>query len=579
MSRGKRYTGFLSPTKGDRMPKRWAVLAVDSEPTLSSVQKGRPELVARDWTLVGRRNGTVYRCWEWASEDTASDSFRESLRSLLSRRGTVVCICADAVQAMTLLGGWDRLDKGDIVLCRSPLILSDPPTAIKLAIPGLPGKLLLLDARNYGVTVPTGTDAIERLAVIADSLPDMLRGLAMGSLQPTAGGQAMYGYRRSYLSTPVYVHCKAPVLAMEEEALHGGRAECYRLGRVEGPIYELDYSGFYGSIMRDLRVPVMLRYHSDTWNPHGVSELESGYGVIARVKVKTEWPYLPCRKGDITVWPVGAWQTTLCGVELQTAYLSGDLADVYEWASYETAPVLSLYARRLLDYCYGERCCQQPDMRAIGKAMLVSLAGKWCQQNRRWEDRPDATAVHKWGKWHYVDGQESAHLYRSIAGRVQRRTGEGFAPTACPAISAWVYAEGRQLLWQAQLIAGRDQVYYCHTDSLFTSSLGYDRLRANGMVRYSLPGTLTIKGIHEWMDIRGISDYTVPARTVRAGVVQSAGGLIAADGTACYGDTVNLALGESRPPLPILYPSAPGAAQAYRHGVRGNDGSVSPWRV
>src|SRR5262249_54266496 len=162
---------------------------------------------------------------------------------------------------------------------------------------------------------------------------------------------------------------------------------------------------------------------------------------------------------------------------------------------------LKSYATKLLAYCYGPHKCPVDDMRAVGKAMLVSLIGKFAQRSLRWEDRPQVQPEHQWGKWHYVDSECAAHLYRSVAGRVERQIGNGFAPLACPAIAAWVYAEGRYRLWQAQLIAGRDQVYYCHTDSLFVSEPGYRRLRDNSLIADGVPGKLSLKGRHDWMEI------------------------------------------------------------------------------
>lgn len=579
MPRNKRYPGYLSPTSGDRIPKRWAVLAVDSEIDQESAARGKPELRLKRWRMLSGTPGKSWHEWPIIDQDSVAETMWLSLSALLSRRGTVACLCADVVQALTMLGAWERIDDGRLLLLRSPMILSDPPTAVKLAMPGSPGKLLLLDARNYGLDIPAGIEHINRLLVVAHGLPGMVSRLGMGSLQPTAGAQAMYGYRRSYLSVRPYLHCRERVLSLEQEALHGGRAECYRLGRVEGPIYELDFSGFYGSIMRHLRVPVMLRHWGDSWKPHGLRELEAGHGVIARVKVRTEWQHLPCKRDKITVWPVGTWWTVLCGGELLYAYGSGEVVDVAEWASYDLSPALSLYARRLLDYCYGAHKQPVADMRAIGKALLVSLPGKFAQTQRRWEDRPGAQPVHRWGTWHRADGPDSAHLYRSIAGSVQRQADGGLSPAAVPAIAAWIYAEGRQVLWGAQLIAGRDEVYYCHTDSLFVSTTGYWRLRDEDIVDDGVPGMLTLKDVHDWIDIRGISHYHTPTRNVCAGVVESAGGARGAGGTAYYLDTVGYALGESRQPLPILHPSAPEHSHPYLHGQVQGDGRVTPWRV
>lgn len=579
MPRSKRYPGYLAPEKGDAVPKKWAALAVDCAVGDDYAGAAEPRLKLLSWTLKHANGMLAATVTKQFSEDHKRQAFWDEVERALSCRGTIACLCADAVQSLTLLGAWERIDRGEVILCKSPLLLSDPPAAVKLMIPDHPGKLLLMDTRNYGVTLPTGLAGLGRVAALAEGLPGLVGQLRLGSLKPTAGAQAMHGYRRSHMSVRPYTHCNADVLQLESESLHGGRAECYRIGMVSGPVYELDFSGFYGSIMRTLKLPVRLRHYGLDWKPFGAREFDEGRGVAARVKVKTKWPYLPCNRNGITVWPVGAFATVLCGCELQGAMLSGDVVEVYEWASYDTAIATNDYAERLLSYCYGKHAQPSADLRAVGKALLVSLAGKFAQRSRHWEDREGAEAIHRWGRWHHVSPDGTCHKYRSIAGRVQRQVGGEFSPTACPAMSAWIYAEGRSLLWQAQLIAGRDQVYYCHTDSLFVSATGYGRLRADGIVGEGEPGRLTLKGVHDWMNVRGISDYTTPSRTVRSGIALSGGSSVAENAPGWYGDTIGQALGEQRSPLPILHQSPAPARKAYLHGVVNSDGTIDPWRL
>ena len=188
-------------------------------------------------------------------------------------------------------------------------------------------------------------------------------------------------------------------------------------------------------------------------------------------------------------------------------------------------------------------------------------------------------ALHRWGQWHYVDRDGGSHPYRSIAGRVQRQSLQGWSPQAVPAIAAWIYAEGRMRLWDAQLVAGRAEVCYCHTDSLFTSALGFRRLNESGMVGNRVPGKQTLKGVHDWMDIQGISYYDTPSRRVRSGVAQS--GLVDTGEAAGaeYMETVAQALGQSRPPQPIVRAAPAQRVRRYLHGVPNSDGSVSAWRM
>src|SRR5262249_22967177 len=155
------------------------------------------------------------------------------------------------VQALSLLGAWERIDRGEIRLDPHPLLLCDPPTALRLSRPDSASSVLLLDSRNYWVDVGTSTADRQALGAFARGMVKALGDAQMGSLQVTTGAQALYGFRKSYMGTRPYTHMHADALRLERAALHGGRAECYRLGRVEGPVYCLDWTGFYASIMSE----------------------------------------------------------------------------------------------------------------------------------------------------------------------------------------------------------------------------------------------------------------------------------------------------------------------------------------
>jgi hypothetical protein len=577
--KGKRYPTYLWPRGSDRQPSRMGALAVYSSRPAGDQSGGRREVqLARwemeVWTARGGRPGKVNRL-----QSGLADDWLYVIARLLAQRGTLTVICPGVTHALALLRGWELIDSGVFVLEPVPLLLSDPPTSLVLTMPGLPGRLHLLDTRNYGVDISPVESCCERTGEFARAMVAALGRTSMGSLQDTAGAQALYGYRKAYMPVPLQTHCRGSVLALERSALHGGRAECHRLGRVAGPVYALDYTGYYTSIMRDITVPVRLRHYSEEWHPHGERLLREGYAMAARVKVRTEWPSYPCLRDGLTVWPVGTFWTVLCGTELQRAYALREIVEGGQWATYDTQTALRDYALACLALRADAEAAGDKDLARYAKSLGVSLVGKFAQQRRQWHDRHKVEARHRWGTWWYHGRAGTWHRYRSIAGLVQREEVGGETDTSFPAISAWIYAEGRARLWEAMLVAGRDNVYYTHTDSLFVSESGYWNLFVNDMIGGGRPGKLRLTAALDWIEILGVSHYRTPGWTVCSGVVGSGRAAMGDAAKRWYAESVGSALGEHRPPRPVEYRGAKETVRPYRHGVRGADGRVSPWRM
>lgn len=574
-----RYSTRILGSKSDRQPSRMGVLAVAHSALPSGEGAAIRQLRLEKWEMEvwPVRHGRAGQ--PETLSHTAPTAWLHAVAALLERPGPLVLLIPEAIQALTLLGVWHLVDAGVLALEPVPLLLSDPPTALCLRLTDRPGRLVVYDTRNYGVPIPPGPDRCARAGRFARSMVAALNAHGLGALQPTAGAQAMYGFRRSYLYDIVTTHTRPGVLALERSALHGGRAECYRLGRVEGPIYYLDYSGFYTSIMAQDSVPIRLEHWGYGWGPHAAQWLDAGQPMIARVLVRTDEPRWPYVRDGLTVWPVGEFWTTLAGGELADAWRSGAVQAIADWSLYAVRPALQTYAYACQSLRMRAQEERNNDLARWAKAMGVCLVGKCAQRHRIWANRPRMDGERQWGASTYVDRDGTAWRYRWLAGRAQREEMGGETRHSCPAIAAWIYAEGRRRLWAAQCAAGRQNVFYCHTDSLFVSEAGFGRLSEAGLVGQGGPGTLALKATWQWIEILGISHYRVPGRTVCAGVVGSGGEGVGKSLAQWMPGTAGQFAAEGLPPQPVQY-RAPGERHtAYRHGVRGEDGRVSPWRV
>jgi hypothetical protein len=208
----------------------------------------------------------------------------------------------------------------------------------------------------------------------------------------------------------------------------------------------------------------------------------------------------------------------------------------------------------------------------VAKALGVSLVGKFAQRGRHWEDTGRRDEADRWYQRTYHGADGKAVPVRCLAGRLQRQVDHGETRESMPALAAYVYAEGRRRLWGAQLVAGRDEVYYSCVDSLFVSRLGYERLQVSGLLGSGQPGSLRLVEVHDWMEVYGLNHWRTPSRYVAAGVPRAVP-------SAWMHRKARTQVGEGHAPTAEEYLAHVERISPYRHGVRGADGRVSPWEI
>jgi hypothetical protein len=574
-----RYAHAVRPVGDDRQPARFIALAIETR----EVVNGRE----------GKRR--IRKLWRWSAETWSCEKGQpgrirplhgrnvsglwERLLGALGIGGETWLVCSPAVQVCAVLGVWERLTEGSLVWGEGSgglALLEDPPFAIDVRVPGRPGTLRIIDVRNYGVTPPNTADGI---GSAIRSIVGTLSSREMGALQLTAGAQSWYSFRRKFLEHKILVHTRNRILPLERRGLAGGRCECYRLGRVAGAVYQVDFSSHYCSILRDCALPVRLRHYGDGPSDLLQREMSARRGILAECCITTEWPHLPHSRGGITIYPVGRFWTVLSGPDLYCALDAGEVVRIGQWSSYDMEYAFRDFATATLAIRSDGKLEGDDALAQWAKALGVSLVGKFAQRGYHWEDTGRFDPERGW--WEkYIEHANGTHgMVRSLAGRIQRRVDHGETRESMPAVAAYVYAEGRRRLWEAQLAAGRDEVYYCVTDSLFVSRLGYERLQTSGLLGSGQPGALRLVQVHDWMEIYGLNHYCVPDKYVCAGSPQSGGIEVRPDGWTWLRRTVRQAIAEGHAPTAEEVLAHVERVAPYRHGMRQEDGRVSPWRI
>jgi hypothetical protein len=596
-----RYSHYLLPARGGRFPSRIVCLGVRGQVLQGNPPAGPERSALADWSavLLTRKDGEYRVSGDFAS--TRKGYWWDLLRGPLGRPGTTWVVSPHACRCWALLGLWDMLDMGFITLRRptasltartvsagrasreGTLVDTDPPSILRCWMPGVPGTLMWVDPRNWGAGCSdwTGGPALvaRRVAGLVQSWCAALQSLSLGSLQATAGGQALHGWRVGHFHPGVWAHVHPGVLKLEEDGFHGGRAEAHRLGKVEGLGYYLDIRSAYAWACATFDLPVRLGGYAEGDEGLGLIQQHGAWNCLADVSLETDRPYFPCRKGPDTIYPVGRFRCVLPGPELVLARHLSTLHKVHRVAWYTCEPALRGYAR----YIHTARSLAEmngdTDLAACLKQLLVSLPGKLAQRAWHWQSLPDLPAPAPYASWGQPNREGGWTRYRSLAFLVQRCVPAGWAPDAVPAMSAWITSAVRVRLLEEIETAGWENTVYNDTDGLIVLPEGYRRLGRPPLLPGAPLGSLTLRAALDDLAIHGIKHYRAGDLVVCAGLPR--GEPVIVDGKERFWE-------DATPSEQIRRRVRPDALRelrpferglAYRHGVVGPDGRVSPIRL
>jgi hypothetical protein len=596
-----RYTHYLLPARGGRFPGRVLCLSVSGSTTPATSSTGVERSTLDRWAavLLARKDGEYRTAGDFAS--TQVEHFWELLRGPLAYRGTTWVVSPHACRCWALLGLWRRLEAGSVTLRRpsvnlkartvsagrasreGTLVDSDPPSILRCWVPGLPGTLMWVDPQNWGAGCNdwAGTPALvaRRCAGLVRSWCAALRSLSLGSLQATAGSQALHGWKVGHFWPGVWAHVNQSVLRLEEDGNHGGRAEAHSMGRVPSRCWYLDIRSAYPWACATYDLPVRLGGYIEGDGGLDLILEHGPWNCLADVSVETDLPCCPVRRGPDTIYPVGRFRCVLPGPELSLCAARGFIHDVHRVAWYTCEPALRDYAR----YVHTARSLAEmngdADLAACLKQLLVSLPGKLAQKAWHWQSVPNLPAPAPYASWGQPNREGGWTRYRSLAFLVQRCVPMGWAPDAVPAMAAWITSAVRVRLLEEIETAGWEHILYCDTDGLIVDEEGYRRSSCTYLVGGGMLGNMTLRATYDNLEIRGIKHYRAGDLVVCAGLPR--GQPVVVDGKERFWEYVTPteqirrrvqpdALRELRP-----FQRSP----AYRHGVVGPDGRVSPIRL
>jgi hypothetical protein len=399
----------------------------------------------------------------------------------------------------------------------------------------------------------------------------------LGGFAPTLAGQSMRAFRHRYMDHPILLDDNAGALELARESYHGGRTEVFTRGRVKGAVHCLDVNSMYPATMEAESYPTVLRLFTRHITVDELKDYLTRYCVVAKVKLETDTPMYAHRTADKLLFPVGRLIATLTTPDLVTAARAGQIRTVVAAAVYDRAPIFrrfvqELYHLRLLAAERGDGVNKW-----LLKILMNSLYGKFAQSGAVWTEIGDADDG-SIGTWVEIDADTGVKRnLRKFAGIVQERAKEPESASSHPAIASHVTAYARRRLWSLILQAGRENVHYCDTDSIYVTAKGAERLAKE--MHESLLGALKVESVYPWMVFHGPKDYQTPDRIVCKGVKSKARWL--AHNKTAQDQWSSLAglIEQRQLDTPLTVAVTKTLRRVYGKGIVGRDGRVSPFRL
>jgi hypothetical protein len=357
-----------------------------------------------------------------------------------------------------------------------------------------------------------------------------LQCMRIPSFEATPAAQAMILYRQRYERKRIVRPEDTAVLALDRHGYYGGLVECYRIGRIERTLHQVDVTGLYPAVMRGNPYPCeVIDQRPKGRVPVDRSDIDPRYAT-AEVWLQSKRRCYPVRASNGTYWVTGKVRTILCGPELERAWSAGDVRHVGRATIYRLDDLFSGFVGTY--WSLRERAKSRGDamIDRTCKLLLNALHGKFGQRDGGWVYVGDNPRPGAFGAGKVVGPKISQDVdYRIIAGKEFYRVRDeeherGFVP-----IAAWTASYGRVQMAEWRDLAGPDDVVYQAVDSLIVTGDGLGRLQLSGCVGTGQLGHFHYERDYEWLHVHGVNQLDWPggmkSAGLRKGSVEIAGGI------------------------------------------------------
>jgi DNA polymerase type B, organellar and viral len=462
------------------------------------------------------------------------------------------------------------------------LVCEDVPTVIDVRTPK-GARIRFVDLANYGIKpqdfglTSTNYDCGD-VEDAAKAYIRMVNELRLGSLKTTAAAQAMCAFRTNHIQVDMYAHNNEESRRLERDGFFAGRAEAFRLGKLDGGIYHFDVKSMYSYISGQFLFPCRLVAHFGKGEQADFYVKASPESCIARVVISTQSALFPVRYNGRVIYPYGEYETVLCGPELLSAQGLGYIKEVKELSVYHMKHCFTKWSQWYLRTKDSLHSCGYGNLANAFKIMGNTLYGKLGARGKNWADYDEVHKPVRWGQWFGMH-QKYGYLtqFRSIKGRHQYLDGQYEPELSMPSISAFMNAYGRTMLSLLIAVACKENVFYVDTDGIMVNLAGSYNLHRAGFVEDGRHGKLVLREESDDVEIFGIKHYRFGDRVCCAGNMVAAHEFRAASRDVREHEPFEHSM-QAKDPFAHFYRDIRKQEKSgYRHGQVDTDGIIHPF--
>lgn len=306
---------------------------------------------------------------------------------------------------------------------------------------------------------------VEILSAAMLSIMDWWDAEDMGRWQWTGPGCGWAVFRHKFLNAKILMDPEPERLALERQAVYGGRREAYRIGDLgEGRYADLDFEAAYPQIASVTELPRRCIARVPFMTHEAYGQLPSDWGILSECTVTTTVPVVPCRIDGHIYYPTGTFKTVLAGPDIAGAIEAGAFIDLGDTLIYQMEPFLADWGKWITGVIDGTGQAVPPVVRTMAKHWSRTVIGRFAMRAQRTEDWGDAAWPYFYAEpgIDWDTGCEVVDLH--ACGRHLRVFRDSEPENVFPAVTAWVEAACRQLLRRAMDACPPGSVLQCDTD-------------------------------------------------------------------------------------------------------------------
>jgi len=299
----------------------------------------------------------------------------------------------------------------------------------------------------------------------------------LGNFKCTIGSQAFSAFRHRFKTKDIYIHTNEKAIELERESYHGGRVECFFIGKYrEGKVYALDINSMYPYVMKVNKVPNKLTAYYDHITISDFNRISKSCGYIVQATITLKEPLLPVVHEGKLLFPVGKISGVFCKPELELARQRGILHSVSRLCVYNEEIAFASF----VEFFYSQRLKYKASGNVqytyFTKLLMNSLYGKFGQKVTEYKQVGFNSKLPDSGGSTYSLFKGRNVKYRIIDGIIEEESGEHESNDTFVAIASYITSHARVYLASLIKQCGWRNIIYCDTDSLFVNEKGYKRL-------------------------------------------------------------------------------------------------------